>query len=124
LRTLSTSFDNLTTITSTMAGDVGKLGADIQVLNSKLADVAPLLDRYSAAAHRAQALAQTSRKDLQRSASLTRWMLSLLGIVFALGQAVPIWLGWVLLSDEVGTTIVSRAPRHRRHEESSQETAS
>jgi prefoldin subunit 5 len=124
LRALSKSFDDLTTITSTMGADVARLGADIEALNTKLADVAPLLDRYTATALRAKALAQTSRKDLSRSATLTRWMLSLLGVVFALGQAVPIWLGWLLLANEVGTSVVSRSAQHSRRPEPSQGTGS
>jgi methyl-accepting chemotaxis protein len=112
LRTLSASFDNLTATSAVMARDVAKLGTDIAALNAKLVDVGVLLDRYSATAGKADALAQASRKDLANSANLTRWWLTLLGVVFALGQLVPIWLGSVLLANaDAGRTIVTRAPR-------------
>ncbi|MEO6714101.1 MAG: hypothetical protein ABIM89_11815 [Mycobacteriales bacterium] len=100
LRVLSASFTDLTKTSATMATDVARLGSDIATLNTKLADVARLLDRYSATASEAKKLAETSRNDLSRSADITMWWLTLLGIVFALGQLVPIWLGTVLLSKE------------------------
>ena len=108
LRVLSGNFDKLNKSTTTMAADIARLGTDIDVLNRQLADVGRLLDRYEATARRAKALTSTSQADLSRSADLTSWLLIALGLVFALGQIVPIWLGSVLLSSEgVVTTIIT-----------------
>lgn len=114
LRALSANFKDLNANAATMTADIARLGRDIEALNTKLADVGVLLDRYSDTASRAQALARESRADLTRSADLTRWLLIVLGVVFALTQVVPIWLGSVLLSSEgLGKTIVSHSPPGR-----------
>lgn len=114
LRTLSGSFRDLTKTSSTMADDIAGLGRDIDVLKTQLADVAGLLSRYSATASQAKAVAQSSRDDLSHTANLTRWLLILLGLAFALGQIVPIWLGSVLLaSDRAGTIFITGTPEGR-----------
>ncbi|MEP7055602.1 MAG: hypothetical protein ABI912_10185 [Actinomycetota bacterium] len=98
LRTLGASFDNMTGQSKAMSADVARLGGDLETLNAKLVNVGTLLDRYATAATNAKELAQSSRRDLSRSTNLTKWWLGLLGLIFALGQIVPIWLGAVLLS--------------------------
>lgn len=62
--------------------------------------MARLLDRYTSTTSDAQSLAASSRDDLGESARLTRWLLVLLALVFAVGQIVPIWLGVALLRDD------------------------
>jgi hypothetical protein len=110
LRTLGGSFASLEGSTSTMAVQIAQLGKSLDTLNTQLADVGRLLARYSSTAIQAKLLAQSSRHDLSRSADLTRLWLIVLGLVFALGQIVPIWLGSVLLSgDSVGSTVIMRA---------------
>ena len=101
LRTLGGSFAAMTTTTSTMAGDIAKLGGDIDALNKQLGDVGVLLRRYADTAGKATQLEESSRRDLSHSANLARWLLILLGLVFTLGQVVPIWLGLSLLSGGV-----------------------
>ena len=63
--------------------------------------VTALLERYSETTVKAQQLAESSRRDLGDSTSLSRVLLVLLGAFFAFGQIVPIWLGARLL-DESG----------------------
>lgn len=114
LRALSVNFKDLTTATSTMSDDVARLGTDIAALNTQLADVGLLLDRYADTTVEAKKLTRSSRADLARSADLTRWLLVLFGLVFALGQVVPIWLGSMLLADDgVARRIIRRKTRWR-----------
>lgn len=114
LRALSVNFKDLATATSTMSDDVARLGTDIAALNSQLADVGRLLDRYADTTVEAKKLTRSSRADLASSADLTRWLLVLFGLVFALGQVVPIWLGSMLLADDgVARRIIRRKTRWR-----------
>jgi methyl-accepting chemotaxis protein len=100
LRTLSTDFDALTSSTGAIADEVGQLGLDVAELESQLDNVARVLDRYTSTTADAQSLAAASREDLDESATLTRWLLVLLALVFGVGQIVPIWLGLSLLRDD------------------------
>jgi methyl-accepting chemotaxis protein len=104
LRTLAGDFTELNTSTADVSTQLGALETDITDLNTQLDQVGGLIDRYKTTAADAQALARQSRRDLDSSATSTRALMIVLGLVFALGQIVPIWLGTVLL----GSTPVHR----------------
>jgi len=106
LRALSVGFDDLTSSTSSMSQELTQVGLDVADLQTQLDDVATLLDRYTSTMANAKVLAARSRDDLAQSASLSRWLLVLLAVVFAAGQIVPIWLGLLLLRDSNATTIL------------------
>jgi methyl-accepting chemotaxis protein len=107
LQTLSGDFDDLTTASREMAGEVEALGRSVADLSTQLDDVAVLLDRYTSTTEDAQRLAASSRHDLSTSSDLVRWLLVLVAAVFGVGQIVPIWLGITLLRDEASTPPVA-----------------
>ena len=72
------------------------LAENVDLLDSQLGQVSTLIDRYSTTAAEAKLVATRSRLDLESSARGARLLLVLLGVVFALGQIVPIWLGSAL----------------------------
>ena len=85
------------------------LTGDLDRLDVHLGGVAALLDRYAGTASQAERLALASRADLAASARWAGLVLILFGIVFALGQLVPLWLGSCLRP--VGDRASGRARR-------------
>lgn len=108
LRTLSSDFADLNSSTDGISTGLSTLGDDIVDLQTQLDDVSTLIDRYATTAVEASTLATTSRRDLHDSASSTRLLLIVLGLVFIAGQIVPIWLGTVLLGEQSIHTVIAR----------------
>lgn len=108
LRTLSSDFADLNTSTDGISTGLATLGDDIVDLQTQLDDVSTLIDRYAATAGEAATLAASSRRNLHDSASSTRLLLIVLGLVFIAGQIVPIWLGTVLLGEQSIHTVIAR----------------
>jgi methyl-accepting chemotaxis protein len=108
LRGLASDFTDVTASTSTIHTQLTALSTDITELSGQLVEVSTLVDTYAKTAADASVLAQSSRHDLADSARLTRWLLTLLGIVFALGQLVPIWLGITLLRSGPDHLIIAK----------------
>jgi len=108
LRSLSSDFTGLNGSSATISDELAKLSNDVAGLGTQLADVSTLVQRYATTAADATVLAAQSRKDLKSSANTTRVLLILLGLVFALGQIVPIWLGTVLLGQAGTPTVIVR----------------
>ena len=113
LRTLAGQFDGLTDSSKKISDQLTTLSSDVERLDRQLADVATLVDRYATTAATAQVVTEQSRNNLESSARVARVVLVLLGLVFALGQVVPIWIGKELLnepeSDEVDAPRVDAA---------------
>lgn len=99
LRTLSRQFDDFEVAAAQVRSDLGDLASVVDGLSKQIDDVDGLLDEYSVTTAQAEVLARQSRGDLGDSAALAKLMVVLLGIVFALGQIVPIWLGRTLMSE-------------------------
>lgn len=109
LRALSQDFEGLETSSAAISDDLSALATSVDDLETQLSEVSTLLDRYATTAANAQALAERSRDDLHSSAREAKVLLIVLGLVFALGQVVPIWLGLTLINDSsVLHTIVAR----------------
>lgn len=66
---------------------------DVTRTRSALADSASLLDQYRDTADRAGLLASSSRDDLRSSFGWARVAIVLLGVLIAVSQFVPWWLG-------------------------------
>jgi ABC-type transporter Mla subunit MlaD len=108
LRRLAADTDGLSASATTIAAQLRELSTTVTELDEQLTEVGRLVDRYADTAADATTLMTESRKDLERSSTETRTLLILLGIVFGLGQVVPIWLGTVLLGDTPTRTIITR----------------
>jgi ABC-type transporter Mla subunit MlaD len=108
LRQLSADTEGLSGSATEIATQLEELATTVLALDDQLAQVGRLVDRYARTASEATTLTTESRADLQQSAKETRTLLALLGIVFALGQVVPIWLGVVLIGDTPARTIIAR----------------
>jgi ABC-type transporter Mla subunit MlaD len=106
LRTLAGDFDQVTGSTADISTQIEALGEEVATLGTQLATVSTLVERYATTASDASDRATQSRADLASSAKATRLLILLLGIVFALGQIVPIWLGVELLNRSAGHTVV------------------
>jgi hypothetical protein len=115
LRALAADFEGLEGSSADIAADLGALATSVDDLDTQLSEVSVLLDRYATTAKEAEVLAARSRLDLQSSANEAKVLLIVLGIVFALGQLVPIWLGLTLLNESSNIqTLITRS----RHDES------
>lgn len=85
---------------ATFADGSGELGdrlatvkSDVDRTRRALVDSGQLLDEYRATADRAGELAVSSRADLRRSFQWARVALVLIGLLIAVSQYVPWWLG-------------------------------
>jgi ABC-type transporter Mla subunit MlaD len=113
LRQLSADTEGLSGSATEIATELDALSTTVEALDDQLAQVGRLVDRYARTASEATTLTSESRADLEQSARETRTLLALLGLVFALGQIVPIWLGVVLLGDGPTRTIITRTADDR-----------
>lgn len=109
LRQLSQDIEGLETSGTTIADDLTDLALNVVALDEQLGEVSTLLDRYATTTAEAQALSAESRDDLRSSARQAKLLLVVLGVVFALGQVVPIWLGMTLIKDSSAVhTVITR----------------
>lgn len=106
--TLDGSGDDIAALRATTADlrrELGILARDVRAVVSRMDDSAALIGRYEDQAARAGDLVVDARGDLDRSVTQMRVLVVLGGLVFALGQLVPLWVGAGLLSPE---PVVSR----------------
>jgi DNA repair ATPase RecN len=66
-------------------------------LEEQLEAASELIDDYASSTGEAQGLIEEQREVLAASATRTRMMVLAFGVVFALSQFVPLYLGWSLL---------------------------
>ena len=100
LRRLSGQFNALTTSGATLATQLTALGTQLTQLDGELTQVAGLVDRYRNTAEEARTLAARSRSRLDSDTGTARVLLIVVGLIFAAGQVVPIWLGAALLQGD------------------------
>ena len=110
LRGLSRDVDGLSSSAATLSDCVDALQIELDTLHQDVARVALLLDRYAVTAERAEAVATTTKEQLGAGTSESRWFVAMLGLVFAAGQAVPIWLGSLMRADVSPRHLVVHRP--------------
>lgn len=122
IRPLGSAVDRVGTDLEQLRSDAGELRRDLQELraavrdvNATLAGSEVLIDQYRSQADDALALAGDARADLDRDVDLTRAFIVAAGIVAALSQIVPLWIGLELRTrsrDEEGdrTELAEREP--------------
>lgn len=101
--TLAGSGDDVEVLRSTTAelgAELGTLGREVRTLVDRMDESSELVSRYREQAGRANAVVVDSRDDLGRSVSQMRVLVVLGGLVFALGQIVPLWIGSGLLASD------------------------
>jgi ABC-type transporter Mla subunit MlaD len=102
LRTTSTDLGELTTTTAGIQRDVAALATDIDALNTSLQESSELVRQYRQQAQQAGELASDSRDDLGQSTRLMRILILAGGLLFAVSQFVPLWVGLELLEQPSG----------------------
>lgn len=100
IETLSDSGDDLAAMrgtTSELRAELGGLTSDVRALVTRMGESAELVGRYRAQAERAGDLVVDSRQELDGSVTSMRVLVVLGGLVFAVSQLVPLWVGSSLL---------------------------
>jgi hypothetical protein len=100
IRTLGDQLAQLKTTSGEVATGIDELHTNLVVLDQKVVEASGLLDRYAVTADRARSLAATTRRDLRSQSRDARLLVALFGIVLALSQLGPLWLGWWLAHDD------------------------
>lgn len=100
LRNLSGDLERVTNSAQAITSQLVEVDREIANLDTRLTQVPRLLDRYADTASRARERATSSRTDLAGSAGSARGLLFALGVMFALSQLVPIWLGSALITND------------------------
>ncbi len=109
LRTMSADLDDVSASLVDVQAGIDDLKIALADLRTQVSDVDRLLDEYESTAAEAASLAKRSRSDLQDSERWSKLLVVLLGLVFAAGQVVPLWLGRSLMAPaEHGAVIVTR----------------
>jgi methyl-accepting chemotaxis protein len=91
IRASRRSMDEVSAGTSAIADDLGEL-------HRSLGSAADVLEEYAATAVEARDLVDESQADLGAQLDVARVLVVVLGVTFALGQAVPAGAGWLLLN--------------------------
>jgi archaellum component FlaC len=99
LRSSSTDLERLSTTTAAVQDDIAALGADLDAVTTSLQDSSRLVGQYREQAERAGALTTASREDLDGRATLMRTLIVVGGLLFAVSQFVPLWVGLELLGE-------------------------
>lgn len=101
--TLAASGDDVEALrdtTTDLHRELGLLQHEVRGLVTRMDESAVLVGRYRDQAARAGDLVVESRQELDGSVTTMRALVLLGGLVFALGQAVPLWIGTGLLSSD------------------------
>lgn len=80
--------------------DLDRLQASVAEVNTTLAGSEALLERYRAQTGDAVLLASQARTDLGNDVDVTRAFIVAAGVVAALAQIVPLWMGLELLGEQ------------------------
>jgi ABC-type transporter Mla subunit MlaD len=99
LRTSSTDLGRLAETTAAIRVDITALAEDVSALDQNLQDSSQLVGQYRQQAEDAGRLAESSRRDLDSSARLMRALIVVGGLLFAVSQFVPLWVGLELLDE-------------------------
>jgi uncharacterized protein YoxC len=99
LRGFSAELAALAESSGVIAADIERLSGELDDVDAQLAEASALLDRYAATADEASTLAARTRNDLDDQSDAARLLITLLGVAFAAGQVVPLWLGRELLAN-------------------------
>ena len=97
LRSSSANLERLSTTTADLQGDVAALAGDVEALDQSLSRSSQLVGDYRDQAGRANRLAVATRDDLDERAALMRGLILAGGLLFAVSQFVPLWVGLELL---------------------------
>lgn len=97
LRGSSGNLAQLTESTGAVRSAIGTLARDVQAIDQRLEASAGLVGRYRQQAGRASDLAAESRADLGDRVATMRILVVLGGVLFAVSQFVPLWVGIELL---------------------------
>jgi ABC-type transporter Mla subunit MlaD len=93
LATIAVELDGFARGSADLSDRTVEVRADLERTRLALADSSRLLDAYRDAAERAGEIATSSRADLRHSFRWVRFAIVLVGILIALSQYVPWWLG-------------------------------
>jgi methyl-accepting chemotaxis protein len=105
LRQLVSGFGDLSTSATNVSNQLTTLSDSLDQLDDDLGQVQQLIGRYSTTTEQATTRVTASRHDLNSSADAMRALFVVLGLVIALGQIVPIWLGVSLIRSSPVQTV-------------------
>jgi hypothetical protein len=92
LRDFSADLEQARSSADDLSARLGQLQRDLRAVNVDVSESVALLDRYEATTSEAQALASRARDDLRSQARWARTLVVLLGVAFAAGQLLPLWM--------------------------------
>jgi hypothetical protein len=98
LRSLQPVLEGAADGLSAFGGDILVIGDDLAGIRARLTESESLLDEYTVAADRAEALLETLRGDLARLGRIGQWIVLVLGLAIAATQSLPIVVGWQVWS--------------------------
>ncbi|HUH06583.1 MAG TPA: hypothetical protein VML96_02140, partial [Egibacteraceae bacterium] len=80
-----------------VGGRMETVADDLGAINEGLSEARSVLGGYAATASGARDLVEQAERDLGRQSRLAQVMVIALGLTIALGQIVPLYVGWELI---------------------------
>lgn len=93
-----------------MSANVDQLAADLQAINTSIANIIPVLDQYVTILTSVQDNVSTIRGQLPQYLETAKTVVLLLALWFALIQLVPLYLGYELIVGKRKEVIIEQAP--------------
>jgi ABC-type transporter Mla subunit MlaD len=93
---LGTAVDNIATI----GANVRDLAGNLADVSTTLGDFPGLLDQYIDVLNQTEASLVNTKEQFEANLNLIKWVITGLGVWFALYQVVPLYVGWRMITDD------------------------
>jgi methyl-accepting chemotaxis protein len=93
---LGTAVDNIATI----GANVRDLSGNLADVSATLGDFPGLLDQYIGVLNQTEASLVNIKEQFEANLNLIKWVITGLGVWFALYQVVPLYVGWRMITDD------------------------
>lgn len=93
---LTVAVDNI----STIGGNISQLSSDLVNVGGTLTQFGPLIDEYITVLNQTEASLVQTKEQFEANLNLIKWVITGLGIWFALYQLVPLYVGWRMVTDK------------------------
>jgi phage-related protein len=100
LRTLDASLGTAVDNISTIGANVRDLSGNLTDVSATLSDFPGLLDQYIDVLNQTEASLVNTKEQFEANLNLIKWVITGLGVWFALYQIVPLYVGWRMITDD------------------------
>lgn len=100
LRTLESSLTDAVENISTIGTNIDDLSTNLTAVGGTMTQFGPLLDQYIDVLNQTETSLVQAQQQFQANLNLIKWVITGLGLWFALYQIIPLYVGWRMLTDD------------------------